>query len=279
MKYTYPIILGLLVAGIFTACSNFKTTESGIEYKIISGDDAGKAINSDSFATIFANYQLELVSNDSMLTGTFDKNTPVYIPVNEPNFKDVFMQMSTGDSAVMICNADSFFIRSFGSNKPSWMKEDEKIRFTVKIVDVMNEKEMMKKQQEDMERMRVADSTALNKAISEIPNLQKLPTGVNYVTEKEGKGKAVKKGSKVRVLYRGSFLTGQVFDQNLQEGIEVTVGLGQVIPGWEDVLMQLKEGQKVKAFIPWKEAYGAGGFQSIPPFTSLVFEMEVLKVD
>jgi FKBP-type peptidyl-prolyl cis-trans isomerase len=115
--------------------------------------------------------------------------------------------------------------------------------------------------------------------ISTLPDAKKTASGLYYVVEKTGKGKAAKKGDKVQVLYKGTLLNGQVFDENLKDGISFPVGLGQVIPGWDEMLQLMKEGDKVKAIIPWNLAYGPRGNGPIPPFSTLVFEMELVKVN
>jgi FKBP-type peptidyl-prolyl cis-trans isomerase len=274
------IYLLAAVAALFTvACGGYKTTENGIKYRIITDNNEGRSVDGDSNAVMYMNYKLAIESTDSTLVETFSKNSPVYIPVNEPNFRKAFELLSVGDSAELLVNADTFFMNSFGQSRPAFIKEGDNIKFTVKIVDIMNQQEIMKKEQEDMSKLQQTDSLAFNQMISTLPDAKKTASGIYYLVEKTGKGKAAKKGDKVQVLYKGTLLNGQVFDENLKDGISFPVGLGQVIPGWDEMLQLMKEGDKIKAIIPWNLAYGPRGNGPIPPFSTLVFEMELVKVN
>jgi FKBP-type peptidyl-prolyl cis-trans isomerase FkpA len=274
------IYLLAAVAALFTvACGEYKTTENGVKYRIITDNTEGRAVDGDTNAVLYMNYKLAVESTDSTLVETFSKNSPVYIPVNEPNFKKAFELLSVGDSAELLINADTFFMNSFGQSRPTWIKEGDNIKFLVKVVDIMNQQEIMKKEQDDMAKLQQADSLAFNQMIATLPDAKKTASGLYYQIEKSGKGKAAKKGDKVQVLYKGTLLNGQIFDENLTEGITFPVGLGQVIPGWDEVLQLMKEGDKVKTVIPWNLAYGNRGNGPIPPFSTLVFEMELVKVN
>jgi len=274
------IYLLAAVAALFTvACGGYKTTENGVKYRIITDNTEGRAVDGDSNAVMYMNYKLAIESTDSTLVETFSKNSPVYIPVNEPNFRKAFELLSVGDSAELLINADTFFMNSFGQSRPAFIKEGDNIKFIVKIVDIMNQQEIMKKEQEDMAKLQQTDSLAFNQMISTLPDAKKTASGLYYVVEKTGKGKAAKKDDKVQVIYKDTLLNGQVFDENLKDGISFPVGLGQVIPGWDEMLQLMKEGDKVKAIIPWNLAYGPRGNGPIPPFSTLVFEMELVKVN
>jgi FKBP-type peptidyl-prolyl cis-trans isomerase FkpA len=265
-------------AAFFTvSCGKYKKTASGIQYQVIerSGDATP---NSDTTSLLFANYRISIQSNDSVLFETFSKDKPGYIPVFEPTMKEALMDLVKGDSAEVIINVDTFFLNSFGQPRPPFVKEGDNIRFILKIKDIMSQEDMRKKEMQEMQELSVKDSVDQQAALAALPNKKEAGDGIFYTTLTEGKGKQVKKGSKVVVLYKGMLLNGQVFDENQKEGYDVTVGLGQVIPGWETMLLQMKEGQKVKAIIPWEQAYGGRGSGPIPPFSTLMFEMEVISV-
>lgn len=110
---------------------------------------------------------------------------------------------------------------------------------------------------------------------------EKTASGLQYKVTEEGAGKKPSKGDKVSVHYTGMLLNGTVFDSSLQRNqpIEFSVGKGQVIEGWDEGLLLLNEGAKARLFIPSNLAYGeqgAGGV--IPPNTSLIFDVELVKV-
>lgn len=82
------------------------------------------------------------------------------------------------------------------------------------------------------------------------------------------------KGDLVTVKYKGYYLTNQVFDQGT---IDVTVGAGGVIPGFDDAIAHMRVGEKATAIIPWQYGYGSAGSNSIPPFSTLVFDIEIVS--
>ena len=125
------------VAALFTvACGGYKTTDNGVKYRIITDNTEGRAVDGDTNAVLFMNYKLAIESTDSTLVETFSKNSPVYIPVNEPNFRKAFELLSVGDSAELLINADTFFMNSFGQSRPAFVKEGDNIKFIVKVVDI-----------------------------------------------------------------------------------------------------------------------------------------------
>jgi FKBP-type peptidyl-prolyl cis-trans isomerase len=96
-----------------------------------------------------------------------------------------------------------------------------------------------------------------------------------------GDGASVEAGQNVVVHYTGRLTSGEKFDSSVDrnEPFEVAAGVGQVIQGWDVVLLRMRAGDKVKATIPPELAYGAQGAGGvIPPNATLVFEMELLQV-
>ena len=89
---------------------------------------------------------------------------------------------------------------------------------------------------------------------------------------------AIKKGDKVKVEYTGTFEDGTVFDSSYG-GTPLTIGAGQVIPGWTEALVMMKPGSKWEVYIPYNLAYGEQGSPPrIPPYSDLVFTVELLGV-
>ena len=135
-------------------------------------------------------------------------------------------------------------------------------------------------------------ATPSNQTNSEITNTQTLPTTIStdMPTETElkitdevtGTGAAAAAGDSVTVQYVGSLTNGTVFDASANHGttgFTFTLGVGQVIQGWDPGIVGMKEGGKRKLVIPASLAYGdRGAGNVIPPGATLVFEVELLKV-
>ena len=104
-------------------------------------------------------------------------------------------------------------------------------------------------------------------------------SGLQYVVEKEGEGAQPTAEDEVTVHYTGRLLNGQVFDSSVQRGEPATFPLNRVIPGWTEGVQLMKEGAKYTFFIPSDPAYGPQGIpNAIPPHSTLIFEVELIKV-
>lgn len=103
-------------------------------------------------------------------------------------------------------------------------------------------------------------------------------TGLQYQVLEPGSGDSPTVDSQVRVHYEGRLINGEVFDSSYARGEPAEFGLNQVIAGWTEGLQLMKEGGKMRLFIPSDLAYGPGGNRGIPPNAVLVFDVELLEV-
>lgn len=111
-------------------------------------------------------------------------------------------------------------------------------------------------------------------------NVLTTPSGLQYVVEKEGTGAQPTAEDEVTVHYTGKLLDGKVFDSSVNRGEPATFPLNRVIPGWTEGVQLMKEGAKYTFFIPSDLAYGAQGVPgAIPPHSTLIFEVELIKVN
>lgn len=106
-----------------------------------------------------------------------------------------------------------------------------------------------------------------------------LPSGLQYEVIREGNGKKPKATDQVRCHYEGTLINGQVFDSSYKRNEPAVFPLNQVIPGWTEGLQLMQEGAKYRFYIPYILAYGeSGAGASIPPFATLIFDVELLEV-
>lgn len=106
-----------------------------------------------------------------------------------------------------------------------------------------------------------------------------LPSGLQYQVLREGNGRKPAATDQVECHYEGTLIDGQVFDSSYRRGETATFGLNQVIAGWTEGLQLMQEGAKYRFFIPYTLGYGErGAGQSIPPFATLIFDVELVKV-
>ena len=104
-------------------------------------------------------------------------------------------------------------------------------------------------------------------------------SGLQYKIIKLGKGKKPAATDKVKVHYHGTLIDGTVFDSSVQRGEPITFGLNQVIKGWTEGLQLMPVGSKFVFYIPQELGYGAQQAGSIPPYSTLIFEVELLGIE
>lgn len=106
-----------------------------------------------------------------------------------------------------------------------------------------------------------------------------LPSGLQYKVLREGNGKKPKATDQVKCHYEGMLMDGTMFDSSVQRGEPATFPLNGVIAGWTEGLQLMQEGAKYRFFIPYQLGYGErGAGSSIPPFATLVFDVELIEV-
>lgn len=105
-----------------------------------------------------------------------------------------------------------------------------------------------------------------------------LPSGLQYKVITEGRGASPKANQTVSANYRGTFLDGKEFDNSASHGGPAQFKVNEVIPAWSEALQKMKVGSKWMVWAPANLAYGEHGSRSIPPNSTLVFEIELLGI-
>ena len=106
-----------------------------------------------------------------------------------------------------------------------------------------------------------------------------LPSGLQYEVIKEGNGKKPSATDRVQCHYEGTLIDGTIFDSSIKRGEPAVFGVNQVIRGWVEALQLMQEGAKWRLYIPYDMAYGEhGAGEMIPPYSALIFDVELIKV-
>lgn len=108
------------------------------------------------------------------------------------------------------------------------------------------------------------------------PEVTTTESGLQYEIIEEGKGGNPGPQSSVTVFYKGTFLDGNQFDARMAPQEPIEFRLTQVIAGWTEGITYMKKGAKYKFYIPFNLAYGHQGNQGIPPYSTLIFEVELI---
>lgn len=222
--------------------------------------------------------------------------------LQEPNFagdiNEGLSMMHKGDSASFIVNIDSTFKHLFGQpTLPAEFNSTDIMRFEVKLNDFYPEKVYAQKFADnvrDRNAERVAklkndypDETATAaKALADYlakNNIVAEPTesGMYYVVTEPGNGEKPEVGKPVTMHYIGTLLDGTEFDSSVKrdEPFQFILGVGQVIPGWDEGVQLMSKGEKGVLYIPYYLAYGERNMGEIPPFSNLKFEVELIDFE
>ncbi len=293
------VLSGLVLLTLVSAMAQpgvnpgYTTSASGLEYKFHKHNpDLGKAKDGD---ILFLNIKIKTESEDSMLFNSDEvlkrEGFPYFEQLVNPTFQgdysEVLAMMHLGDSVTAKIDADTFFYYVFKIDSvPTFVKVGSKVAINIKLEKYLSldsfkvyfnrvaaDKEANQRVLEDK---RIADFVAANKITA-----KPTTSGLYFIETKKGKGKKIKKGMFASVLYTGMFLDSIPFDSNKgQELFTLPVAQGMVIPGWDEALLLMSKGSKASLIIPYRLAYGSRTMAGvIPPYATLLFDIEVVKVE
>lgn len=142
------------------------------------------------------------------------------------------------------------------------------------------QQQLMEQQQAEVEASRQAAEQFLAEN-GQRDGVTTTASGLQYevLSRGDGTGASPTANDSVTAHYEGRFIDGEVFDSSLERGQPAEFVLSQVIPGWTEGLQLMQPGDRFRLYIPSDLAYGPGGSGPIPPFSALVFDVELLEVN
>lgn len=174
-------------------------------------------------------------------------------------------------------NIENFDIKEFSRSIEDVMAGRD-TDMTAREAQVMLGEYFQKKEKEQAEE-NIAKGKAYLEENGKREGVITTKSGLLYEVLTEGTGKSPKATDKVRCHYEGRLTDGSVFDSSYQRGEPADFGLNQVIAGWTEGVQLMKEGAKYRFHIPYLLGYGErGAGASIPPYATLVFDVELIKV-
>lgn len=239
-----------------------------------------------------------LTIDEQKVFSTLDRQQPITFEYGQPfdtkGFDEAIGMMKKGSSARVIVPSAMAFgekgRRDMGGNDiiPPYTT----VIYDIEVLDIktkaQHEKEQAEKEAKSKAEAKAAEAkeSGLIQKYLKDNNISVKPTasGLYYVEKVRGKGSKAMPGKKVSVHYTGRLVDGTVFDSSLErkpaQPFEFTLGAGQVIPGWDEGIALMNEGGKAILVIPSKLGYGSGGSgATIKPFSPLVFDVELVKVN
>jgi FKBP-type peptidyl-prolyl cis-trans isomerase FkpA len=293
---------------VITSCNNspyegYETIEDGLYVKYFTHNEAGKKVSEEGDVL-----KLSMVCRNSKDSITFDSNEMMPGEFGFRYSKSIFgtqflkalSQMSVGDSASFKINGDSVFSANLPAEQiPPFIEKGGMMTFNFKVDTILTKEEVKQEEAKQMaeykamlEKRKTGELEVLGQYVKD-NNIKVKPTasGLYFIETVKGKGASPKKGQVVKVNYTGRLIDGMIFDTNNAEEakasglfdprrpyepIEFEYGVGQVIKGWDEGLGLMKVGSKAQFIIPSSIGYGEQGGGPIPPYSSLIFDVELV---
>jgi FKBP-type peptidyl-prolyl cis-trans isomerase FkpA len=292
-KLTLILSLVFVIILRANAQDNSIHTPQGALVKIFT-NNTGDKIKQNDVVTL---QMIQKTDKDSVLGSTYAIGHPIKIQVqpsqNIGDLMEVFPLLAVKDSACVRVPADSIF-KGHEDQRPPFFPKGSGVVFIIKIDKVQSLNDAIAEKNEYIEKAKTAETDGTAKYIADNKLIVKTtPSGLKYfITHPSLKVKPLT-GDTLLVNYTGRTLDGKVFDSSIQadaqkaglnqpgrnyEPISVVVGTGAVIKGWDEGLLLLNEGSKATFIIPSGLAYGEQGQGDIQPFSTLVFDVELVKI-
>ncbi|MBI5218974.1 MAG: FKBP-type peptidyl-prolyl cis-trans isomerase [Bacteroidia bacterium] len=278
------IFIGFLFIWIFLfSCihEDFKTDKSGLRYKFfIENKDAAKPVNDDILVLkmIYKTGKDSILFSTAELSGSFRMRMK---PASHEGgcIEDAFGMMHVGDSARFVIDAVNFYEKTKKTEAPLFIRQGDKIIFDIKLVKILKTSDL-ENEVRSLNHASEAEEYKLLEQYLKNANIKQKPegSGLYYIETKAGTGRKAEHGMTVKIHYTGSFVDGKVFDSSLERNqpFEFKLGTRQAIPGLEEGVLKMKKGGTATLIIPSKLAYGFEQKGPVPPFSTLIFEIELL---
>lgn len=300
-KFMFMAFAAMLFAGTM-ACSQekvpyegYQKTSNGLYYRFHE-QNAGETPKTGDLidATLCC-----VVNDTAIIVPTMSNTFQLMEPLYPGDIFEGLSMVHVGDSVSFIVDIDSTFRTFFGQpTLPEQFLSTDVMRFDLRIEDIYPESEYAKhmaaknrKASAERAAKMVADhpeeSAQAAQALTDYLAKNKIvaePTesGLYYVVTKEGNGEKPEAGQIVHVHYRGTLLDGTQFDSSFDRNqpLQFPLGIGQVIPGWDEGIGLMSKGEKGVLYIPYYLAYGdrAAG-DVIKPYSNLIFEVELVDFE
>jgi FKBP-type peptidyl-prolyl cis-trans isomerase len=162
---------------------------------------------------------------------------------------------------------------------PERFDPDGEVILHIRLFSFVGKQKIDRERQAYSNQSKLDEQKELDDYLSENQINAEAKDGIYVTITQNGAGAPLRNEQKVTVNYTGKFLSGQIFDSSYDrnEAYTFTLGVGEVIPAWDNGLKNAHIGDKLQIISPSAQAYGAEGSEGyIPPFTTLLFEIEIL---
>jgi FKBP-type peptidyl-prolyl cis-trans isomerase FkpA len=282
------LFITILFSIVLLGCNHYSKTESGLKYQFLG---RGNAVLLPSIGDYIQCHISIINANDSMFYSTFGK-VPERILLMESTHKggdimDALSILSEGDSIKVLINADSFFMKTRGEQVlPDYVKPGSELKFIIKMEKRLNAFQVDSlRNAEKIDRWK-NEIASINQYVRKEGLEVKIDTttGLRYQFHQQLSDTAqkIRDGSIVTFHFIGKLMDGTEFFNSYTMGQAQTIKVfrEQFQPiGMYEILTRMKQGEKATFILPYDLAFGARGVEGmIPPFASLVYQVNILKV-
>ncbi|MGN0233494.1 MAG: FKBP-type peptidyl-prolyl cis-trans isomerase [Bacteroidaceae bacterium] len=173
---------------------------------------------------------------------------------------------------------EEFSVEDFSQSVSDVLSDKTPAMTSREAQELLNE--YFQKKQKEQAQKAIAEGKAFLEGNAKREGVMQTKSGLQYEILSEGKGERSPKATDtVLCHYEGRLVSGKVFDSSYERNQPAEFALNQVIPGWTEGLQLMSEGAKYRFYIPYLLGYGEqGAGPSIPPYSTLVFDVELIKV-
>ena len=281
----------MIVAGaaMLAACGSgdmkgYKQTENGLYYRFEQQDKNAQQVQEGDVLVGEMTIRLDTTVLRTNV-GRTERLMPA-IPTYDGVLHEGIMMMHLGDKATFAIEADSMAKFMQPNQMPPMYEKGKGMKFyyEINLQDIVTKDEFAAEQanyEAEMEKARTAEPELIANYVKE-NNIKVQPNadGLYVIVKKQGKGTKVAVGRQVAIHYTGRLIDGTVFDSSVgNEPLSYVVGQMGLIRGWEEGVMGQPEGTQLQLIIPSAMGYGSqGAGQMIPPYSTLIFDLDIVSV-
>jgi FKBP-type peptidyl-prolyl cis-trans isomerase FkpA len=278
------LLISLWACSFRSPYPDFSKGNEGIYYRLESiGESEEKAQYSD-----YITADIQYLTMDDSLFFSGRRKLQLAQSGAKGSIEACFQMLAENESATFIISAEEFYTKTLSTQLPSFLMPGCMMKIHLKIIEIQkaeeyeNEKEAFLNWINDFGEY---EKVVLQQYLREEKlDVQPTGTGLYHLKLRDGNGKKIEKGDTISVNYEGRFLNGKFFDSTVRRKQPFQFVYGtewQVVKGLEEAIGMMSEGEKSLFILPSDLAFGTEGSSTgiIPPFTSLIFEVEIIKIN
>ena len=292
MKLKRIGIILLLSVAVLTGCNKdgaLRENELGFAFKRCTKHDSAPKANPGD--VIFGQMKI-LLNNKTQIFSNYGTPDRLFVigENKEGSIDEFLMTLHIGDSAVMTAPADSMskYVKDIQT------RPEDKIYIYLTVSQIISHKELSGQEKETADKQKKEEENLTEYVLEHFERAEKKESGLFYLSLTEGSGKKAEYGKRLTVNYTVKDTAGNLYDTNIEQiarqydvykprsvykPFDFILGDDALIAGWAEGLSYMRAGGHCKLVVPSRLAYGEAGFMEIKPYTPLVFDIYLLKVE